>query len=64
MLEVDKGPKLALLEMRSHILWYLKGLPKSSPIKEQICSAQSKETVFEILDNYFTNLSFNDKASL
>lgn len=31
-----KGEKLAVLEMRSHIPWYLKGLPEANQVKRQV----------------------------
>jgi len=49
--------KVVLLEMRSHILWYLKGLPNSSEIKTKICAAKSIEEVFEVLDSYVNTCS-------
>ncbi len=48
----DKGEKLALLEIRSHIIWYLKGLPESKLMKMKICSCKSSEEIFEILNKY------------
>ena len=34
LLTEDKPEKLALLEIRTHIIWYLKGMPESKKIKE------------------------------
>ena len=56
LLVKDKNEKSAVLEIRSHALWYIKGLPGSASIKNQICSTKSKEEMFEILDNYLLNL--------
>lgn len=55
LLLADKPEKLALLEMRSHAIWYLKGLPGSAEIKRKICSAQNAKEIFEILENYMNN---------
>jgi len=52
----DKNEKAALLEIRSHALWYIKGLPGSAAIKNQICSTKTAEEMFGILDNYLLNL--------
>ena len=52
----DKSEKSALLEIRTHALWYIKGLPGSATIKNQICSSKTKDEMFEILDNYLLNL--------
>ena len=54
LLKEDKNEKLALLEFRTHVIWYLKGLPNSKEIKNQICLAKSSEEIFKILDNYKT----------
>ena len=48
----DKNEKLALLEIRSHALWYLKGLEGSAKVKNKICSSKSIEEIFSILDEY------------
>mgnify|MGYP000307411426 CR=1 FL=1 len=43
-----KSEKLSVLEMRSHIAWYLKGLPESTAIKEKafkITDAQELKTM-------------------
>ena len=56
LLVKDKNEKSAVLEIRSHALWYIKGLPGSASIKNQICSTKSKEEMFEILDNYLLNI--------
>ena len=47
----DKSEKVALLEIRSHALWYLKGEKNSAKIKNEICKANSSEEIFNILDN-------------
>ena len=49
----DKSEQVALLEIRSHAIWYLKGMPKSAEIKNQICSSKSSEEIFSILDSYY-----------
>lgn len=46
----DKTDKLALLEIRSNAIWYLKGIPNSAEIKNKICSSKTSEELFEILD--------------
>ena len=55
----DKNEKLALLEIRSHALWYLKGLEGSAKIKNKICSSISIEEMFRILDEYKEELNKN-----
>lgn len=51
-----KGERLALLEMRSHVAWYLKGKPGSAKIKD-LCNKQTHfSDVLTILENYFNEI--------
>ena len=52
LLVQDKGEKLAVLEIRTHALWYIKGLPGSAPIKNKICQTKDQNEMFKILDEY------------
>ena len=47
-----KGERLALLEMRSHVGWYLKGMQGSAQIKNKANQALSFEEVKKILREY------------
>ena len=47
-----KNDKLAILEIRSHIAWYLKGLPKSSEIKNNIFLEKDIFGIIRILTDY------------
>ena len=49
--------KAAILEIRMHALWYIKGLPNSSIIKDQICKTKTSVEIFTVLDNYLKELS-------
>ncbi len=51
----DKSEKAAILEIRSHALWYVKGLKGSAKIKNLICQSQTPEEMFKILDDYLQN---------
>ena len=51
----DKGEKLAMLEIRSHAIWYLKGMKGGAKIKNDICSAKSSEDIFKIIGEYLVN---------
>lgn len=51
-----KGEKLAILEMRSHGGWYLKGLKNSSEIKGRILEAKTILEFTGIIENYFSYL--------
>ena len=53
----DKNEKAALLEIRSFIIWYLKGMPKSKEIKNQICQSKSSEEMFKIIEDYLNYLN-------
>lgn len=53
----DKPEKLALLEIRSHAIWYLKGLPKSAEIKNKICASKSSDDIFKILEEHYHTCS-------
>lgn len=56
MLCEDKSEKQALLEIRSHAIWYLKGIPNSAEIKNKICTCKSTEEIFNCLDKYYKSL--------
>lgn len=56
----DSGEKLALLEIRTHALWYIKGLPGSASIKNEICKSKTSDEMFDILDNYLRNIKTSD----
>lgn len=49
---LDKGEHQAILEMRTHFLYYLKGLPESKMIKVKLCKAQTEKEIIEILEEY------------
>ena len=51
-----KNEKLAVLEIRNHIAWYLKGLPGSIEAKNKCFKATTIEELKEILNNYFKEL--------
>lgn len=56
LLESDKGEKLANLEIRTHALSYIKGLPGNAEIKNEICKTKTKDEMFTILDKYIEKL--------
>ena len=51
-----KPERVAILEMRSHIAWYIKGMSYHKEIKNLIFKALTKEEITEILDNYLKKL--------
>ena len=48
--------KQAILEIRTHALWYIKGMPKSAYIKNEICETKNSEDLFKILNDYLGDL--------
>ena len=52
LLEQTKPPKLALSRMRTHTAYYLKRLHGSGDIKPKLFKMNSKEEIFDLLDNY------------
>ena len=52
LLKKTKNEKLALLEIRSHATWYLKGIPNSSEVRNNICKAKTTQEIIELLDNF------------
>ncbi|MBQ9833901.1 MAG: tRNA dihydrouridine synthase DusB [Bacilli bacterium] len=48
----DQNEKVAILEMRTHLMYYFKSLPNNKPYKVALCQAKTKEEVFKILDEY------------
>jgi len=51
-----KCEKVAVLEMRSHVAWYVKGLPGSVDIKKACFSANTADDLRNILKNYLNKL--------
>ena len=47
-----KNEKTAVLEMRSHVAWYLKGLEGSNDVKRKIFLSTTKEEMLSILNDY------------
>lgn len=52
LLVEDTNEISASLEIRSHILYYLKGMPKSKEMKNKICQCKSAKEIFRVLDDY------------
>ena len=51
-----KCEKVAVLEMRSHVAWYIKGLPQSVEVKNACFQATTALELREILKNYLNKL--------
>ena len=55
----DKPAKVALLEMRSHAAWYLKGIPGGAIYRDKINKGKSIEELKEVINEIKANLSYN-----
>lgn len=51
-----KSERTAILEMRSHIAWYLKGINGSTEVKKEIFKANTRDEIEKILNNYLKNI--------
>ena len=51
-----KPEKVAILEMRSHAAWYIKGMPGAQSIKNEIFKVKTYDELKNILDKYLKDL--------
>ena len=54
-----KPYKVAMLEIRSHAAWYLKGLPHAKELKQAIFATKEEEELLKLLEEYETNIRRN-----
>lgn len=54
-----KPEKVAVLEMRTHAAWYLKGLPNGVSVKKELYKLKTKEEFISTINEYMENLSKN-----
>lgn len=47
-----KSEKVAMLEMRSHVAWYLKGIPSSTEVKRKLNLIKTVDELFKLLDEH------------
>ena len=62
LLKENISENKAILEIKTHALWYLKYIPNSKEIKKQISVAKTEKEFLEILENYkrtFINCDVN-----
>jgi tRNA-dihydrouridine synthase len=45
----DRGPKRAVLEMRKHIAWYLKGMPMARALRDRANRATTPDQLKQVL---------------
>ncbi len=55
-LKTFQGERTAVLEIRSHVAWYLKGLPNSKEIREKIFLVHQTHDIIKLLNEYKLNL--------
>lgn len=51
-----KGEKLGIPQMRKHLAWYLKGLPFSAKMKDQIFHLQDYSQIIMLIEDYLLSL--------
>ncbi|MCI8839638.1 MAG: tRNA dihydrouridine synthase DusB [Oscillospiraceae bacterium] len=52
-----KGEKIACLEMRKHLAWYLKGVPYASYWKERACKISAAEEFYQVVSGIKRDLT-------
>jgi tRNA-dihydrouridine synthase B len=57
MLVASVGPDVAAREMRKHVAWYIKGLPNSARVREQINRTRGVEETTALLRAYLEELA-------
>ncbi len=48
----EKGEVIGILNLRTLLMYYLKGLPNTKNLKLAICQCQTKEELLALIDNY------------
>ncbi len=56
------GADCAAREMRKHVAWYVKGLPHSARVREQVNRTRSVEEMARLLRSYLRELDHGDPA--
>ena len=57
MLSESAGPAAAAREMRKHVAWYIKGLPHSARVREQVNRTRGLDDMTELLRGYLGELA-------
>lgn len=60
LLKKDKNEHIALLEIRTNLLYYLKGMPNNKEIKKIVCTCKTSEELLNTLNNYEKWIKEND----
>jgi tRNA-dihydrouridine synthase B len=56
MLVAEVGEAAAAREMRKHVAWYIKGLPRSARVRDQVNHTRSAAELAELLAGYLAEL--------
>jgi tRNA-dihydrouridine synthase B len=56
LLVADVGETIAAKEMRKHVAWYIRGLPNSARVREQVNRTRTAEELTELLTQYLQTL--------
>jgi tRNA-dihydrouridine synthase B len=57
MLVRTVGERIAAKEMRKHVAWYIKGLPHSARVREQVNHTRTADEMVELMRRYLSELS-------
>jgi tRNA-dihydrouridine synthase B len=57
MLVETVGESIAAKEMRKHVAWYIKGLPNSAKVREQVNHTRTAAELSELLRAYLETLA-------
>ena len=56
------GPEAAAREMRKHVAWYVRGLPRSAAVREQVNRTRGAEEMVARLTQYLEELQHSGHA--
>ncbi len=59
MLVEASGERVAAKEMRKHVAWYIKGLPHSARVREQVNHTRGAAEMVELMRTYLADLAAN-----
>lgn len=52
MLCNQKGEYIGIREARKHVAWYIKSLPDSAAVRNDVCKTESLDALLDLLNNY------------
>lgn len=58
-----KGEKVAIMEMRKHAAWYLKGMRGNAKVRQRINECETREQLVNVLEQYVQELEAEAKVS-